>query len=216
MAANADVFLPQRLAIPQLRVPAWPRPDPADHLSTYCQRLAAEIDPGRECFVGGASFGGIVALEVARHVNSRACFLIGSVRSPAEIPRRLKGLRPASRLLPLVPLVTIQRALAAASGLGRRNKRTHLRAITNQFAAADAKLLRWSIREFYRWRGVDPGVPVFHIHGGRDRVFPIGRVSPDETIPSGGHVISLTHARAVTEFLRRHIERDQSPHSPTA
>src|SRR5262245_55843221 len=82
MAADERLFEPQRVAFPDLRVPAWIDPLPGESLRGYAARLARRIDPGRPCLVGGASFGGMVALEMAPHLQADACVLIGSVRSP--------------------------------------------------------------------------------------------------------------------------------------
>src|SRR3954470_18150998 len=94
MGADDRVFAPQREAFPQLMVPGWIAPESTDEsLPSYAKRLAKRIDPGEPCFIGGASFGGFVALEMARHLQAKACFLIGSVRSPAELPWRIRMLR---------------------------------------------------------------------------------------------------------------------------
>ena len=206
MGADATVFEPQRLAFPNLTVPSWPRPEDGDDLSTYCARLAAETDPGCPCFVGGASFGGIVALEVAQHLDARACFLIGSVRSPKQLPPRIRILRSLGFGLGLIPIAMLQHSIAVSAQQGRDVAGPHLTGLLRQFSSADADVLRWSARQILNWNATyDDGVPVFHIHGDRDRVFPIRYTTADEVVPGGGHVISLTHGAAVNAFLRKHL-----------
>ena len=70
MGADASIFLPQKLAFQNLIVPEWPKPVEDDNLASYCSRLAAATDPGCPCIVGGASFGGVVALEMTRHLDA--------------------------------------------------------------------------------------------------------------------------------------------------
>src|SRR4051794_30719168 len=86
MAADERLFAPQRAAFPHLVVPAWIEPLAKEPLPAYAARLARQVDPGRPCIVGGASFGGLVALEMAHYLQARACVLISSVRSPRELP----------------------------------------------------------------------------------------------------------------------------------
>jgi thioesterase domain-containing protein len=93
MGADERVFALQQRAFPNLIVPRWISPLEDETLTSFAARLARQIDPGGPCFMGGASFGGFVALEMARHLQAKACFLIGSVRSPAELPRRIRILR---------------------------------------------------------------------------------------------------------------------------
>ena len=100
MAADARLFAPQRAAFPGLVVPNWIEPLPKEPLPAYAARLARLVDPGQPCLVGGASFGGLVALEMAPHLPARACVLIASVRSPGELPWWVRLCRPAAVLGP--------------------------------------------------------------------------------------------------------------------
>jgi pimeloyl-ACP methyl ester carboxylesterase len=70
MGADARVFESQIESIPQMMVPAWIDPLPIESLASYAARLADKINPGEACFVGGASFGGFVALEMIRHLGN--------------------------------------------------------------------------------------------------------------------------------------------------
>ena len=88
MAADECLFARQVAALPDLRVQPWIPPRAGESVRSYAARLAPLANPGRPCIVGGASFGGVVALEMARYLPARAVVLIGSVRSPAGLPRR--------------------------------------------------------------------------------------------------------------------------------
>src|SRR5689334_9890540 len=94
------IFRAQRSRFPDLRTPAWIDPQPKESLNAYAARLAKVVDPGCPCVVGGASFGGVVALEMAVHLRASACVLIGSIRSPWELAWRWRLLRPAAYLGP--------------------------------------------------------------------------------------------------------------------
>src|SRR4051812_8548731 len=100
MAADERLFRLQRAALPALVTPAWIEPRDREPLGVYAARLARCVDPGGPCFIGGASFGGMVALEMAAHLRAEACFLIASVRAARELPWRFRVLRPIARLGP--------------------------------------------------------------------------------------------------------------------
>src|SRR5438874_871766 len=100
MAADDRLFRFQLAALPSLIIPPWIEPDGRESLGAYARRLARCIDPGGPCFVGGASFGGMVALEMAVHLRAEACFLVASIRSGRELPWRFRVLRPLARLGP--------------------------------------------------------------------------------------------------------------------
>src|SRR4051812_29633276 len=116
MGADARLFAPQREAFPQLIVPTWIKPERGETLAAYTGRFARQIDPGVECFVGGASFGGFVAIEAARHLRAKACFLIGSARGPDELPLRILALRHGRRLLPAIPFGLARAFAGLAAG----------------------------------------------------------------------------------------------------
>ena len=50
-------------------------------------------------------------------------------------------------------------------------------------------------------------MPVYHIHGGRDRTLPVGNCRPDVVVPGGGHLLPFTHPEEVNAFLRLRMEQ---------
>jgi pimeloyl-ACP methyl ester carboxylesterase len=204
MGADERVFRPQIEAFPNIVVPRWPAPRPDDTLCAYAQRLGKQVDPGRPCFVGGASFGGMIAIEVARHLpNVLGCFLIGSVRSPRELPARLRLLRPAARLARFVPFQLLPPVTRRGVALLGRFSSPATRGFLNQVSDADAAFLRWASHAVVTWEA-PPAVaefPIHQIHGDRDRILPWKRTKPDVLVRGAGHVLTLSHPREVNDFL---------------
>ena len=207
MGADASVFALQKLAFPNLIVPNWPVPEDDDDLVSYCARLADSINPNRPCIVGGASFGGVVALEMTQHLDTRGCILIGSVRGPHQLPKRIRMFRWFSPALEFVPIILLQRLAALSVTAIRSVGAKHLASVLRQFAEADVNVLRWSAQQILRWNSNYDNVDTCHIHGDRDRVFPISCLEPDKIVSGGGHVISMTHGPQVNEFLLKHVSR---------
>ena len=124
VGADERFFDAQRAAFSTLIVPHWLPPQTSEPLSAYARRMANAVDPGGPCFVGGSSFGGMVALEMAPHLDARRCFLLGTIRSCTELPLRWRLL--LSILGPVIPdrcglfPQWVARALAATIGAGYR------------------------------------------------------------------------------------------------
>ncbi len=76
LAADANMFVPQKIAFPQLIVPNWPTPRQNETLDSYCDRIADDLRPHGRAILGGASFGGIIALHVAKRIDPSAVLLI--------------------------------------------------------------------------------------------------------------------------------------------
>jgi len=215
MGADARLFRPQLDALPNAIVPPWLSPNPRELLAEYAQRFAAAIDPGRPCFVGGASFGGFVALEMAPHLNALACFLIGSARDASGMPKRIRWLRPFGRATGVLPF----RLLGPSAWLARQTVGRFGHPLTRSFLRhlqeADASFLRSGSRAALTWKPspATAAVRVVQIHGERDRIFPAKRTRADVILPGAGHLISLTHAAAVNDFLQRHMMAASCPTS---
>src|SRR5262249_41007085 len=141
VAADARLFEPQLAEFPTLRVPSWIDPVRGESLRAYAARFGRVIDPGVPCIVGGASFGGVVAQEMAGHLRAVACVLIGSIHSPAELPWRWRVLRPLSLLGP--------EGLRVVARIGSRLRlpwlgRGWARRL-RKLAGADANFVRWAM-----------------------------------------------------------------------
>jgi pimeloyl-ACP methyl ester carboxylesterase len=208
LAADANVFVPQKIAFPQLVVPKWPTPKPDDTLDTYCDRLADELRSYGDAIIGGASFGGIVALHVAQRLNPSAVILIGSVRSPGELPRVAKFCRPLKSVIPLIPVRFLQFCCAPFTSKLAKRLFPHLSGLARQFRGASPSVFKWSLARILDWTSTPVvACPIFQIHGDRDCFLPIRYTQPDAVVAGGGHVISLTHASDVNAFIRSAISQ---------
>jgi pimeloyl-ACP methyl ester carboxylesterase len=215
MGADARLFRPQLDVFPNAVVPPWLTPRSREPLADYARRFAEILRPDRPCFVGGASFGGFVALEMAPHLDALACFLIGSARGPWEMPIRIRWLRPFGGTIGLLPFPL----LAPAAWLARQTVGQFCHPLTRSFLRhlqdTDTSFLRWASRAALTWKPspATADIRVFQIHGERDRVLPAKRTRADVVLPGAGHLISLTHASAVNDFLRRHMMAASCPTS---
>jgi pimeloyl-ACP methyl ester carboxylesterase len=210
MGADERLFAAQKAAFPQLTVPPWIKPIRGESLNDYALRFARQIDPGVPCYIGGASLGGFIAMAASQHVRGgKACFLIGSVKGPHELPRRIRALRTLARWLPWIPFGWLAPAVRWGMPVMGLAMRPSVRSMLQQLTDADAEFLRWACGAVLRWEPAKPSrkVLVFHIHGERDHVLPVRHTRPDVVVPGAGHLVPLTHAREVNEFLGEVINR---------
>lgn len=210
LAADASVFAPQLLVFPQLIVPEWPDPLPNETLDLYARRLATQLSSYGECYLGGASFGGIVALHVAQYLPVRGVILIGSIRSPDELPRYAKLARWLKPLIRFIPVRLGQFLSRPLTSTRVRRSFPHLSNLVWQFRRSDPNIFRWSLRQVLEWKTApEISCRVFHIHGSNDRILPASLTRPDHLIEGGGHVISITHSKQVNAFIRSILFGDE-------
>lgn len=64
--------------------------------------------------------------------------------------------------------------------------------------------MRWAIGAILRWQPTPPAdTPVFHVHSERDRMIRAATVTPDVMAPDGGHLIDLSRAGQVNDFIHK-------------
>jgi pimeloyl-ACP methyl ester carboxylesterase len=210
MGADERLFAPQLEAFPNLIVPKWIAPTPSESIQSYGKRLALKVDPGVPCFVGGASFGGFIALEMARHLQTLGVFLIGSLRDASELPPKFRMLKSIRQFLSALPIAMMQQSAAIAVSITGDLIGPAVKDVAQQLKESDAVFLRWASQAVLDWEPSPPSsvpMPSIHqIHGERDPVLSPRFTRPDEIIRGAGHLITLTHANAVNAFLRKHMK----------
>jgi pimeloyl-ACP methyl ester carboxylesterase len=213
LGADARLLESQRAVLPQLEVPPWLPHREEETLAEYGRRMAQTIDPTGPFYLGGVSFGGMVAQEIARYLRPRAIILIASCRRGAAIAPHLKYFVRFADMFPdRVFDAGLGLSQAFASKFGKLLPADEA-LLGEMFAAVSARFVRWGIAAITEWPGVEQlDVPVVHIHGSDDEWIPLESVEPDQVIPGGGHLINLTHAAQVNAFLAERLRHhDPSP-----
>ena len=206
LGADARLFEPQREAIPGLEVPTWLPHRDGESLPDYARRMVDSIDPREPYYLGGTSFGGMVALEMARHLNPTAIFLIASCRSGQAIAPHLRYFVRFSNVLPERVFEPDQGATPLFIGKFGRLSITQKRFFETMLVDASPSFVRWGIAAITEWDGAgELGVPIHHIHGSADDLILLGSVQPDRVVAGGGHLLNVTHADEVNAFIAERL-----------
>jgi hypothetical protein len=199
MTPDARIFdqLLPRLA--NASVVPWIEPKNGESLEHYGMRLAKTLTISEPVVLCAVSFGGVVAIEVARWIDTKGCVLISSIRHPRELPPWLRmwrwlGGRTGEMLLNGVGTVAkLSPRLVRSRGMARLSK----------LAGQKGRWHRWATSAVWGWNPdeLPNNASVFQIHGDRDATFPIQYLKPDAVIRGGDHVMALTHAARLAELI---------------
>ena len=212
MGADERVFAAQKEVFPDLIVPNWIDPKAGETIQDYARRFAKNVDPGVPCYIGGASFGGMVAVEMMPFLDVKGCFLIGSTRDPSGLPSVVKWMRPFAWITRLFPYCLVQLACSGFGILLGNHLPPMMRSILSQASHSDSAYFRWAVAALLSWQSdhkLRDDAKIKQIHGAKDPLLPIHRQSPDQIIPKGAHVISMSYPREVNEFLESGLESCQ-------
>ena len=205
---GGDCRLFRSIQIPEAEIVTPDHTEPADgeKLTQYASRIADGMNIQPADIVGGVSFGGMLAGEIARQRPVAGLILLGSCLRPARLPWSYRWVE---RLGPFIPDFV----------LGIRSWRPLVRwRFAPLTGDAETCLIEMAlsyptaqIRAFGRmvmgWTGVENvPCPVLSIHGDWDRIIPLKCAEPDLILKEAGHAFTLTHAdqtsSAIREFLR--------------
>ncbi|HEY1212932.1 MAG TPA: alpha/beta hydrolase [Bryobacteraceae bacterium] len=201
---GADERIFSRLELPgvRLRPLPWLSPAPHEPIGDYADRMRVGIE-GERPLLMGVSFGGMMSIEIAKKIPGARVILVSSVREHSQIPSWIKL---GGRVYPpwLNPRVRHPRKLMSFAEnyfIGVESAEDS-RLVAEFQNKVDRQFLYWAIHTIARWRNRWAPPSLYHIHGGKDRMFPIPKVQPTHIIPTGGHLMVFNRAPEVSKALR--------------
>lgn len=203
LGCDRRLFAPQQELPVELVVPEMPVPGAGESLGDYAARIELPKPP---FFLGGVSFGGMVAQAACRVVRPEGLLLIGTCRRGEEVAPYLKLL---GQFRWAVPDLAVELA-PTRWGLewGRLGNLTppQKTLLTRMWKKnRPAWIRRWG-EMVLGWKGEGaPPCPAWSIHGSADGVIPCAPQKPDAVVRGGGHVINVTHAARVNRFIAERI-----------
>lgn len=206
MAANPSIFKHIRLPEEEYEMYflEWFIPEKEETLAAYAYRMAQKITHKNSILIG-VSFGGILVQEMAHHINIRKVFVISSVKTMYELPRRIKFAKKTKiyKLLPtsLVNSLDLLRKYAFGDLATKR-----LDLYEEYLSVRDKYYLDWSIEQIVNWEQTEPMPNVIHIHGEKDGVFPKQYLSNYIEIKDGTHIMIINKYKWFNENLPKLIK----------
>lgn len=213
LGADARMFAPQAAVFEGIVVPPWIEPRRRESLPDYAARLAQTVTqrPDTSLVLGGVSLGGMVAYEMAHHLNPEALVLISTCCSREALAHH-RWLAPLARRLPPA-LFGLAKWLARPAVWLASGWPAEIRTLAvDMFRRSDSRFMSWALGAILNWEpSPSPKLPIFQIHGRFDRVIPVGRVQADRIVLDGGHLTNLTHSEEVNAFLAHALKTVKIP-----
>lgn len=204
---GGDSRLTSPISVPGVSVvaPDHLEPGPGEDLPAYAARVADRHGVGPGDVVGGASFGGMIAAEIARQRPVAGLVLLGSCVHPERLPWTYRWVERIGRFIP-DPVLRIRTWGPLL--------RWRFAPVTPEAVACLAAMardctpnqLRGFGRMLFGWKGIERfSCPVLSVHGDHDLIIPRACAEPGVVLKDAGHCFTLTHAAqtsaAVREFL---------------
>lgn len=181
-----------------------------ESLADYAKRMCDKIDSTQPFYLMGTSFGGMLAIEMSKHVKPEKLILISSAKHRGELSLFMRQEKAASKFLPLIPEWVIKQTYTRGFEIGGkfipRFKSIYRDDIRKMINSIDGRFEKWVMRQFTKWDGKNHMEDVLHIHGDDDRVFPIKRIKDVKVIKGGSHAIILNRYKEVANLINAYLK----------
>lgn len=183
----------------------WIQPLSGESMKEYAYRMCAQLPEGPVILLG-VSFGGMMALEMAKHKPTRRVILISSVKSSREMPpwMRISGRLRLNRLAPARPW----KWLAGIENVFLGAKTPEEKKLAGEFRSqVDREYLAWALQQVLTWQNSWQPPGLIHLHGSGDHTFPIRNIRPTHTIAGGGHFMVMNRAGEISRILEELLNK---------
>jgi pimeloyl-ACP methyl ester carboxylesterase len=200
LGADEGAFSKLAIAGCELKIISWLEPFPKETITEYATRMCAGINEPRPVLMG-LSFGGMMCIEIAKQIPVAKIILISSVKTTTELPlwMRTAGWLRLNRILPIKgnykPMLPIQNYIL---GIVSDDERAVV-AVSRK--KSNTKYVKWAVDKVLNWNNQWQHPLLYHIHGDKDRMFPIKKLQPTYTVANGGHFMIMNKAEEVSRLI---------------
>ncbi len=178
----------------------WVSPQTNETIESYALRLTLQIVTDNPILIG-LSFGGMMAIEVAKHITVSKIIIISSAKNKHEIPYyfRMAGKLGIVNIVPPKALIKINVFTNWFFSSRTPEDKKMLSAILHD---TDPTFLKWAIIKIANWQNTTIHPNLYHIHGDADRILPFKYVTCNEVVNNGAHLMIVSNAAEVNDKLR--------------
>jgi len=173
-------------------------------LHAYAARLKAYItDP--DPILVGLSFGGLVAIELAKLLKPRLTIIISSLATRHALPAYYRALG-KTNMQHWLPFGLMQCVYPIAPFFFGAHTKAERQVLKMAIFDIDEQFLRWALGQLLEWPQEEVLPGLVQIHGARDRVLPLRDRPGIIKIKGGEHLMILHRADEISAILSRILE----------
>ena len=197
--ADERVFSKLTFAGYEIHFIKWLIPEKNESIGVYAKRLIQQIHHDNPILIG-LSFGGMMCIEMAKLIPVEKIVLISSIKSSRELPlwMQISGKLKLNKIFPMRSFKLIEPLEDYNLGVETIDEKelVHLyrKNVSHQYS-------EWAIDNILNWKNSQVPENVFHIHGNKDRIFPLRKVKPDRIVNTGGHLMIMNRFNVVNEYI---------------
>ena len=199
-SAFANLQLPGYRKVYINWIPALPN----ETLTHYAGRIKSQITV-KNPYIVGLSFGGIVAVEVAKQIEVDKMVLISSARTKDDL-NRFQAFFMRLGLYKIIPGSFLRHTnFLTYSYFGAKSPKDK-KALMKLLKCTDISFFRWALKNIACWSNMEEPQRTIQIHGTADRIIAYRLVRhPDYTIKGGGHLMVFNKADTISKIIVNYL-----------
>ncbi len=232
LACNERLYNAQKFGLDNILnvvVPDWIRPTGKDDVETFALRWAEHVwetyysenvseqnrlDPALGCYVGGHSFGGMVAPIVGNYLEQKGipihgCFRFASATVVDEIPTKWRIIGRLLNIFPDGSWLTIKTfCYLRLNFTSKKNRSIAKDELYQQIVETPVRRSFHIVRMLYSWKTRETRTydfPILYIRGAQDTVIPPSPTTKAIVLPHAGHGMMMTQSAKVNDLIRKFV-----------
>jgi pimeloyl-ACP methyl ester carboxylesterase len=203
LGADEKIFANLDIKGYELKYIPWIRPHKKESIEGYAKRMSEYIKEDSAVLLG-VSFGGMMGIEIAKQIPLRKLIIVSSIKSGSELPRWMKaaGTLKLDKLVPTSIHKYTETIGNSRLGVSNKEEKEMVRAYRRN---ADLVFVDWAITQILNWKNNWQPDNIFHIHGDRDKIFPVKKINPTFIIKDGTHMIIYNRAGEISEYIQKEL-----------
>jgi esterase/lipase len=203
LGADEKIFTNLHIDGYELRYIPWIRPHKKEKIDGYARRMGEHIKEEGAVLLG-VSFGGMMGIEIAKHKPLHRLIIVSSIKSANEMPRWMKaaGKLKLDKILPASLHKYTEKIDNNRLGVSNKVEKEMVRAYRKN---ADLFFVDWAISQIVNWKNDWQPDNIIHIHGDKDKIFPVKKINPSIIIKEGTHMMIYNRTSEISEYIQKEI-----------
>ncbi|MCI2227986.1 alpha/beta hydrolase [Polaribacter sp. MSW13] len=202
LAAGPEIFEHLELSPEkyELHFLKWKKPLALEEsITNYAMRMTEDIKEKNPVLIG-VSFGGIMVQEMSKFIDAKKVIIISSVKTNTELPKKFKMAK-FTKAYKLFPTTIISNFVDFTKYFIGKSLKKRAKIYKKYLSVRSKSYINWSISAVLNWQQEKPIKNVVHIHGTKDKIFPIKNINNIIEVKGGTHIMILTKAKKISKII---------------
>lgn len=206
LGLDERLFMRVQIDAPNVHFIKWIEPHRRESIEDYALRMLEQVRHEQNITLIGVSFGGIMAIEMAKLKRVQRIILVSSIKTHEELPWFFN-------LLKIVPIYKLSNPYLRKKTrevwgvfFGLFDKEA-LDFFEDMFETMSERYKTWGTQQIANWKNDTYPSHLHHIHGTKDMIFPFRNIKMKQThiIEGGNHGMIVTKAAEVSAIINQLI-----------